>query len=157
MIVEKIEGNLADTDIGGLERDDVYMEWYEAEKKVLHKTSAGGIEIGIRNGGDSPLHDGDILYKDDRKVLILNILETCCIALKPETMAEMGKACYEMGNRHAPLFIEENELLTPFDEPLLAFLVKCGFSVEKKNARLKIPVGGYAHGHAQGHSQGHAH
>lgn len=151
MIIEKIVGNLADMDIGGLERDDVYIEWYEVEKKVLHKTSAGGIEIGIRNSGDCPLHDGDILYKDDRKVFVLNILETYCVVLKPKTMAEMGKACYEMGNRHAPLFIEKDELLTPFDEPLLTFLIKCGFSVEKKNARLKIPVGGYTHGHSHAH------
>lgn len=148
MIIEKIAGNLEDRDIGELERDDVYIEWYEVEKKVLHKMSRGGIEIGIRNSGVCPLQDGDILYQDEKKALVLKILECQCIALKPKTMAEMGKACYEIGNRHAPLFIEEDELLTPFDEPLMTALIKCGFSAEKKNARLKIPLGGHIHGHS---------
>lgn len=157
MIIEKIAGNLADRDISGFERDDVSIEWYEVEKKILHKTSAGGLEIGIRNSSDRPLRDGDILYQDDRMVLVIKIPESSCIVLKPKTMAEMGKACYEIGNRHAPLFIEGDELLTPFDEPLMTALIKCGFSAEKKTARLKIPSGGHAHGDAQGHSHGHSH
>ncbi len=152
MIIEKIVGNLTDRDISGLEWDEVFIEWYEVEKKVLHKTSAGGLEIGIRNSGDRPLCDGDILYQDDRTALVIKILESSCIVLKPKTMEEMGKACYEMGNRHAPLFIEGDELLTPFDEPLLTALIKCGFSAERKTARLKIPLGGHPLGDAHGHA-----
>jgi urease accessory protein len=151
MIIDKIAGNLMDNDVGGLECDEVYIEWYEAEKKVLHKISRDGIEIGIRIGGDNPLQDGDILYRDKKKVIVLKISECRCIALKPKMMAEMGKACYEIGNRHAPLFIEGDELLTPFDEPLMTLLIKFGFSVEIKNARLKIPLGGLTHGHSHLH------
>lgn len=148
MIIEKIAGNTKDTDIGKLECDTVFIEWYEAGKKVLHKVSKNGTEVGIRNTEGCPLRDGDILWRDDKKALVVEIKECDCIALKPGTMLEMGKACYEMGNRHAPLFVEDGELLAPFDEPLLAALTKCGFPVYRKTARLKTPLGGHAHGHS---------
>ncbi|MBZ4646036.1 MAG: urease accessory protein [Petroclostridium sp.] len=152
MIIEKIVGNVKDKDIGEIERDYVFIEWYEVEKKVLHKVSKNGLDVGIRNNGGRPLRDGDILWQDDKKALIVEISECDCIAIKPNTMIEMGKACYEIGNRHAPLFIEDGELLTPFDEPLLTVLLKCDFAANRKRAKLKTPLGGHAHGHSHSHS-----
>ena len=156
MIIEKIVCNIKDKDkdkdIGEIERDYVLIEWYEVEKKVLHKVSKNGMDIGIRNSEGSPLCDGDILWQDDKKALVVEIPECDCIALKPNTMIEMGKACYEIGNRHTPLFIEDGELLTPFDEPLMTALLKCGFFTYKKTAKLKTPLGGHAHGHSHSHS-----
>ncbi len=150
MLIDKIVSNIKDMDIGSAAKDYVYIEWYEAEKKVLHKTSSAGIGIGIRNAGN-PLRDGDILWYDSISALIIKICECECLALEPVTMVEMGKACYEMGNRHAPLFIEDGELLTPYDEPLFTALLKCGFKVYKKTARLINPLGGRAGGHTHSH------
>lgn len=151
MVIEKIIGNIKKIHLDNLEYDFVPIEWYEVEKKILHKKSRSGIEVGIRNDVGTHLHDGDILWKDDKKALILEIQECLCLALKPKTMMEMGKACYETGNRHAPLFIEGEELLTPFDEPLMTALSKCGFEVTKKAAKLITPLGGHAHGHSHTH------
>lgn len=150
MVINKIVCNIKDIDIGNAAVDYVYIEWYEVEKKVLHKLSSNGIGIGIRNTG-SPLRDGDILWYDNITALILNVRECECIALKPVTMPEMGKACYEIGNRHAPLFIEDGELLTPFDQPLQTALSKCGFMVYKKNAKLINPLGGKVDEHSHSH------
>lgn len=152
MVIEKIIGNIKNLDINGLEPDMVELEWYEVEKKILHKISKNGISVGIRNK-NGHLHDGDILQRDESMVLVVEVKECPCIAIKPSTMIEMGKACYEMGNRHAPLFIEGDEILTPFDEPLMVVLLKCGFHVTKKSAKLIVPLGGNMHGHS--HSHGH--
>lgn len=136
MIVEKIVGNIKDTEIEETECDYLLIEWYEVGKKVLHKTSGNGVEVGIRNSSGHCLHDGDILWREGKKALVLKISDCECIALKPETMSEMGNACYEIGNRHAPLFFEGDEILTPFDEPLMAALSKCGFKAYKRYAKL---------------------
>jgi len=152
MIVEKVIYNIKDRNIGEVERDYVFIEWYEVEKKVLHKVSKNGMVVGIRNSWGYPLRDGDVLWQDNKTALIVEIPECECIALEPATMLEMGKACYEIGNRHAPLFIEDGVLLTPFDEPLLKVLLKCGFRAYKKTAKLTTPLGGHAHGHSHSHS-----
>lgn len=157
MLIENINYDLNEQDLGDIERDYVPVEWYEAEKKVLHKVSHNGVEVGIRNHEGRPLRDGDILWHDQHKALLVEILPCDCIALKPNTMIEMGKACYEFGNRHAPLFMEAGELLTPFDAPLFKVLGKYGFAVYMKIAKLTTPLGGYAQGHSHGHSHGHAH
>ncbi len=155
MLIENIVHDLNEQDIGDIERDYVALEWYEVEKKVLHKTSRKGLNVGIRNHNGRPLRDGDILYHDTHKALVVEILPCDCIALKPNTISQIAKACYEIGNRHAPLFMEDGELLTPFDAPLLNVLEKFGFAPYRKTAKLKTPLGGLTHGHSHGHSHEH--
>lgn len=157
MLIEVINHDFSEHDLGDIERDYIPVEWYEVEKKVLHKVSRNGVEVGIRNHEGRPLRDGDVLWRDRHKALVVEILPCDCIALKPSTMIEMGKACYEIGNRHAPLFMEGGELLTPFDAPLFKALGKYGFAVDMKTAKLKTNLGGYARGHSHGHPHGHAH
>jgi urease accessory protein len=157
MLIEINDCDHSEHDLGDIERDYIPVEWYEVEKKVLHKVSRNGVEVGIRNHEGHPLRDGDVLWHDQHKALVVEILPCDCIALKPGTMIEMGKACYEIGNRHAPLFMEGEELLTPFDAPLFTALGKYGFAVDMKNTKLKTNLGGYARGHSHGHPHGHAH
>lgn len=154
MIVEKILGNIKhsireENDYNVI--DCVPVEWYEVHKKILHKVSKKGLQVGIRREEAIPLRDGDILWQDDRNLLVIEISECECLALKPVTMLEMAEACYAIGNKHAPLFIEGEELLTPYDEPLIKVLARCGLSSYKKNARLTRSIGGHAGGHVHSH------
>lgn len=152
LLIENIIHDLNEQDLGDIERDYVSVEWYEVEKNLLYKVSRNGVDVGIRNHEGRPLRDGDILWHDAHRALIVEILPCDCIALKPDTMRQMAKACYEIGNRHAPLFMEDGELLTPLDAPLFKVLGKYGFTVYMKTAKLKTPIGGHAHGHSHGHS-----
>jgi urease accessory protein len=140
-------------DLNGFEIDYVQIEWYEVSKKILHKVSKNGLEVGIKLDTNIPLKHGDILWIEGNKAIVVDIPECDCIALTPQTSIIMGKACYEIGNRHAPLFYQEDTLLMPYDEPLLQALKKCGFGAYKKSARLISPLGGeVAHGHSHEHS-----
>lgn len=152
MIVDKVLYNLKDKDCKDLNADFIDIEWFEAEKKILHKISSDGVEIGIRNNGREALKEGDVLWQDGNRVFVVRIPYCDCIVMRPQNMFEMGKTCYEMGNRHAPLFIEGDELLTPYDEPLMHALIKCGLSPYKKSCKLITPLGGHAHGHSHSHS-----
>ena len=46
MIAEKILGNLSES-TPSVEIDTVELDWFEAEKKRIRKTTAGGRDIGI--------------------------------------------------------------------------------------------------------------
>lgn len=154
MIVEKILGNIRHIDFtegapGNI--DWVPIEWYEVQKKSLHKFSRQGLEVGIRRQEGTPLQNGDILWQEGRNWLVVEIAECECLAVKAATMMEMAEAGYAIGNRHAPLFLEEGELLTPYDEPLMTALTRLGLSIYKKKARLTASIGGHSSGHAHSH------
>ena len=158
MIIEGIVCNTPETvDLQGFDIDYVEIEWYEVSKKILHKTSRKGMDVGIRLDMDRALKHGDILWIEGNKALVAEIPECQCIVLKPESLIAMGKACYEIGNRHAPLFYQNDELLLPYDEPMLQALKKCGFDARKNNARLISPLGGQTDGHSHQHQHGHEH
>ena len=144
-------------DLTGFDIDFVEIEWYEVSKKILHKLSRKGVEVGIKLSGDKPLKHGDILHLEGNRALLVEIPECDCIALKPQDLFAMGKACYEIGNRHSPLFYQEDRLLMPYDPPLLEALKKCGLDAYKCSARLITPLSTIHHGHAHSHSHQHDH
>lgn len=152
MIVDKVLYNISDTELKELEVYFVDVEWFEVNKKILYKISSNGVEIGIRNTGSEALKEGDVLWQEGNRVYLVRIPYCDCIVMRPKNMYEMGKTCYEMGNRHAPLFIEGDELMTPYDEPLMQALIKCGLSPYKKSCKLITPLGGHAHGYSHSHS-----
>ena len=52
-----------------------------------------------------------------------------------------AKVCYEIGNRHAPLFYGNDEytFITPYDEPMMVMLSKLhGITVQQKTMTLNF-------------------
>jgi urease accessory protein len=131
------------------------VEWYEVNKKILKKISSSGRTVGIRLDGSKKLKHKDVLFNDEQFILIVNIPECEAISIKPATMEEMGRICYEIGNKHIPLFLHHEEILVPYDEPLMKLLEKNHFKPEKVEARL---INGLeTHSHSHGHSHDHEH
>lgn len=153
MIVEKILGNRKTYAIGNRKIDTVGIEWYESEKKLLRKTTVSGEEIGIRIS--TPIQDGDVLYADDSRAIVAEILPSELTVVHVYTMREMGRLCFELGNRHLSLSIGENEVSVPYDEPTFAYLAKLGFAPEKKFAKFTHFTVCHAHGHSHDHEEHH--
>ena len=66
----------------------------------------------------------------------------------------VAKVCYEIGNRHAPLFYGKDALsfLTPYNEPMLQMFgklhgVKAEKAVEKLDFDRRISSGAHSHHH----------
>ena len=137
LISSEILGSLKDKNYDGTV-DYVDFEWYEVNKKIHLKKSRGGQEIGIRFG-DFVLHHGvkqdDILAIAGRTIYAVNILPCEAIKISVEDVQMLPKICYEIGNRHAPLFYGDGHkvLLTPYNLPMFEMLNNLGVcvSVEK--------------------------
>ena len=161
MVVEKIIGNIYEMDINGRKIDKVFLEWFELDKKLLKKVSESGEEIGIRV--DERLEEGSILYMDEDRVIVTELLPCELSVMKVETMQQMGRLCFEIGNRHLSLSIKENQVAVVYDEPTFIYLEKLGFSPEKKLEKFSdftvcnAHSGGHAHSIDNGHSGEHAH
>ena len=114
MLCEQILGKLPDFDLSGKTVEYVDIEWHEAFKKIHKKTTDHGTEIGIRLDDSvlaRGLYQGDVLYADDSTVIAVNTppCEIIRISLAPGHEKQAAKVCYEIGNRHAPLFWGEDD------------------------------------------------
>jgi urease accessory protein len=60
----------------------------------------------------------------------------------------VASVCYEIGNRHLPLYYEGEELLAPYEEPMYRWLVAGGYEVSRDQRKLLCPLGPTVTGHA---------
>ena len=52
----------------------------------------------------------------------------------------MASVCYEIGNKHLPLFYEDDELLLPYEAPLFQLLLAAGYDVKQGKRKLLDPL-----------------
>lgn len=136
LLVEQIVGNLSVISMGSLPIDYLDLDWFDTGKTTLRKHTRAGIEIGIRKD-TMPLEDGDILYLDEERAIAVNILPCECIVFKPATFTDMGTVCFEIGNKHIPLFINEaGEVLVEFEYPLYRLLERSGYAPRREVRKL---------------------
>lgn len=144
MITQKIYGKIGKTD---KRIDTVLVEWFERDKKLLRKTTSFGEEIGIKIA--DTLNESDIIFEDDEKIIVIEIAPSDLISVEISDIKEMGRLCFELGNRHLSLAIYDNCVKCPFDEPTFEYLIKLGFNAEKVYEKFKdyTECKGHSHNH----------
>ena len=55
-------------------------------------------------------------------------------------MFEMASICYEIGNKHLPLFYSEDDIMVPFEAPLFRLLSVAGYEPKKEMRKLMNPL-----------------
>lgn len=137
MIIQEIIGNKSNYPIDGLEVDLLELEWFETTKRIQRKKTKAGMEVAIRFVREGQrLRQDDILYIDTQKVVLVQILPCEAIVITPDTLLEMGTVCYEIGNKHMPLFIQDNKVMMPFEAPMFRWLEASGYHPEKQFLQL---------------------
>ena len=137
MLIQNKIGNLAKYNATGKTIDWLSIEWHEARKRILRKTTQSGKEVSIKFLNENPeLTEGDILVADDKTVIAVSIQSCDCVIIHPKNMFEMASVCYEIGNKHLPLFYEADQLLVPFEIPLFNLLHVQGYDVKKERRKL---------------------
>lgn len=145
MLCEKVLGKLGDFDIQNKQIERVEIEWHEAFKKIHKKVTDMGTEVGIRMD-DSILSRGlyqdDVIYQDENRMIAVNTppCEVIRVSLTQGHEKMAAKVCYEIGNRHAPLFWgDEDTFITIYNEPMMDMLKKIhGVQAEKELAKLNF-------------------
>lgn len=79
----------------------------------------------------------------------VKILPCELTVVKVASMQAMGRLCFELGNRHLSLAIEEDRVRVPYDEPTFLYLEKLGFAPEKMLGEFRHFT--VCHGHGQSH------
>lgn len=139
-IREKL-GNLNSIDAGNRAIDWLQLEWHETTKRILHKRTAFGKEIVLKFLAESQnLQQDDVIYIDEKTLIAVQILPCEVIVIHPTTMYQMAAVCYEIGNKHLPLFYEGDRILIPYEAPVFRMLHAAGFDIRKDVRQLLHPL-----------------
>jgi urease accessory protein len=135
-ITEKI-GHINSFEINTRTIEWLPVEWFEAKKRILSKQTKTGRHISIKFLNENPkLTQGDILFADEQSIIAVEILPCNCIVIHPKNMFEMASVCYEIGNKHLPLFYEDDAVLAPYEEPLFKLLTAQGYNIHQQEKKL---------------------
>src|SRR5690625_3108249 len=118
MIVEKIVTNIRDLDANELEKrhkEKVYLESAHLMKRIQRVTTDHDRELGIRLKDPKDLEAGDVLFMDDKNMIIVDVLSDDLLVIKPRSMHEMGTIAHQLGNRHLPAQFEADDMLVQYD------------------------------------------
>lgn len=152
MIAEKICGKFSGSE---KKTETVVIEWFERDKKILRKISSSGEEVGIRT--EETLNQNDIIYEDDERIIYIDIAPCDLVSVSVSDMKEMGRLCFELGNRHLSLSIDEHTVKCPYDVPTFEYLKRLGFSAEKVHEKFEGYIECRAHAHTNTHSHSGSH
>ena len=171
MLITKVIGNIGtEEEIAGKKTEWIELDWEELSKRILRKETDQGTDValsleqhdddhdhhshdhGDHDGHDhhherQPLQYGDILFEDDERLIAVRTKMEPVIVISPKNMTEMGKTAFELGNRHTPALIEENEVIVRADHTLNKLLDEVGVAYETTERRFKQPFKYRGHSH----------
>lgn len=134
--------------------DWLNLEWHETNKRILHKKTRAGKEITMKFLKENQnLTQGDIIFEDAETIVAIDIQQCEAIVIKPKTMFELASICYEIGNKHLPLFFQDTELLIAYEAPLFNLFVSLGYDAKKEDRKLLNPLKTSVASHAHAGSE----
>lgn len=118
-----IEHKITDiNNLAGLERDSVVLNWEERRKSRQRLKTTKGIEIAVALPTGTILYNGDILYMNNNSYIIVEAAEEDVIVIYPDDMTKGAVIAYEIGNRHLPISINGDSIITPYNHVLEDYL-----------------------------------
>ena len=118
MIIESIVTNIEEMEkeeIVKRHKEKVYLESADLVKRIQRVTTDHGKEIGIRLKKPRDLMAGDVLYMDDKNMIIMDVLSDDLLVISPRSLKEMGTIAHQLGNRHLPAQFEDDNMLVQYD------------------------------------------
>lgn len=141
MLIKEKKGNIKAAEASNRLIDYLLLEWYETNKRILHKRTLGGKELVLKFLKEGQqLTEGDILYEDEESLIVIQIKPCETIVLTPKNLYETAYMCYEIGNKHLPLFFENDQLLIPYETPIFRMLQASGLQPLKEDRKLLHPL-----------------
>ncbi|TDL56075.1 urease accessory protein UreE [Paenibacillus dendritiformis] len=150
MIIEQIAGRLADLspeERAGRHMEKVFMASEDMLKTIQRVTTDHGNEIGIRLAQRTELKDGDILYMDDKNMIVIEVMPDDVLVIQPRSIREMGEIAHKLGNRHLPAQFEGDGMVVQYDYLVEEQLTQDGIPFARENKKMKQAFRHVGHKH----------
>ncbi|WCF10428.1 urease accessory protein UreE [Paenibacillus thiaminolyticus] len=150
MIIEQIAGRLADLspeERAGRHMEKIFMASEDMLKTIQRVTTDHGNEIGIRLTQRTELKDGDILYMDDKNMIVIEVMPDDVLIIQPRSIREMGEIAHKLGNRHLPAQFEGDAMVVQYDYLVEEQLTQDGIPFARENKKMKQAFRHVGHKH----------
>ena len=150
MIIEKIVGHIDELDsdlVAGTHKEKVYLESSDLVKRIQRVKTDHGREIGIRLSESRELNAGDVLYMDEKNIILIEVFPDDVIVIEPRNMNEMGTIAHQLGNRHLPAQFEEDKMLVQYDYLVEELLEELGLPYVREKRKVKKAFRHIGHSH----------
>ncbi len=126
IIVEKIVTTQKGTSPS--KHDIVKLDWEARQKCRQRLRTKAGREIGLALPTGTRLSPGDVLYRDSDVEIIVEGEPEKVFALRPKKRETFGLICYQIGNLHRPIGLDNGAILVPYEPVLEKQLTRLGFA-----------------------------
>ncbi|OAH54022.1 MULTISPECIES: urease accessory protein UreE [Bacillaceae] len=150
MIIEKIVGHVDELDpelVARTHKEKVYLESSDLVKRIQRVKTDHGRELGIRLSESRELNAGDVLYMDEKNIILIEVFPDDVIAIQPRNMNEMGTIAHQLGNRHLPAQFEEDQMLVQYDYLVEELLEELGIPYVREKRKVKKAFRHIGHSH----------
>ncbi len=153
MIFNQVLGNINDIEnLNNIHIEKIYITSEESLKRIMRVNSDHNHEYGIALSENIELKDGDILYRDDKNIIIVKIKGDDVLVIKPNSMTEMGVIAHSLGNRHLQAQFEDGKMIIQYDALVENELKKDGIKYSRENLKLKKAFRHVEFGHTHTHA-----
>ncbi|WP_026564561.1 urease accessory protein UreE [Bacillus sp. UNC41MFS5] len=147
MIIEKVIGNVEEISTTGRHIERVYLASDDLVKRIQRVTTDHGKEVGIRLKEPKDLIDGDILFMDDRNMIVISVTSDDLIVIQPTCIKQMGEIAHQLGNRHLPAQFEGAVMLVQYDYLVQELLDQLGVPYSREERKVKRAFRHIGHSH----------
>lgn len=150
MIIEKVVANIKDLkpeELDNRHKEKVFLESAHLVKRIQRVETDHGRELGIRLKDPRDLEAGDILYMDDKNMIIIDVLSDDLLIIQPRSIFEMGTIAHQLGNRHLPAQFEADEMLVQYDYLVVELLEELGIPFKREERKVKKAFRHIGHSH----------
>ncbi|MDN7245268.1 urease accessory protein UreE [Planococcus shenhongbingii] len=150
MIIEKVITNIEDMDEQEINKrhiEKVYLESAYLLKRIQRVKTDHGNELGIRLKEARELVAGDVLFMDDKNMIVVDVLSDDLIVISPNTIGEMGNIAHQLGNRHLPAQFEGNDMLVQYDYLVVDLLRELEIPFRREERKVKKAFRHIGHSH----------
>ena len=153
MIFNQVLGNINDIkDLNNLHIEKIYISSEDSLKRIMRVNSDHNHEYGIALSENIELKDGDILYHDDKNIIIVKIKGDDVLVIKPNSMTDMGIIAHALGNRHLQAQFEDGKMIIQYDPLVEGELKRDKINYSRENLKLKKAFRHVEFGHTHTHA-----
>ena len=127
--------------------EKVYLESDHLVKRIQRVTTDHGREIGIRLKDPRDLVAGDVLYMDEKNMIVIDVVADDLLVIIPRSIKEMGTIAHQLGNRHLPAQFEDEMMMVQYDYLVEELLNELDIPYQREKRKVKQAFRHIGHSH----------
>ena len=122
MRVDHPDGPVAGSDA----TDHVDLDWTDCRRRFQRLTSCAGRDVGLLMPAGTVLRHGDVLHTAPEFALVVRVKPCPVLVVRCSSVVTTARVAYELGDRHVPMQVARDGVLTPEDDAVAAILDRLG-------------------------------